>query len=134
MTPNDCDDQAPPSEADEPAFVCIGNEENSEKIILHCCTSSLPCIGWTGEWWYRDASDPNSSFKQYLPTPSQIAWVYVNNTDYPIRYLCNITSSYVCEEGSGYIDIQRGTVLLYVHSNQGSNKLTMYGWSFGPKS
>ena len=111
MGPSDCDDQAPLSEADEPVYVCVGNEEDSKRILLHCCTSSLPCIGWTGEWWYRDASDPNCSFEKYpLVDASQTAWVYVNNTDYPIRYLRNISSSFICEEGSGYIDIQRGTV------------------------
>ena len=118
MEPSDCDDQAPPSEADEPVYVCISDEKDSKKIILHCCTNSRPCIGWTGEWWYRDASDPNSSFKKYLAA-SQSAWVYVNDTDYPIRYLCNITSSHECEKGSGYIDIQRGTIIfVYAYTEE----------------
>ena len=114
MEPSDCDSWVPPNEADEPVYICSNDKEESKRIILHCCTSSLPCIGWTGEWWYRDASDPNSSFKKYPQAGGQTAWVYVNNTNYPIRYLCNISSSYICEKGSGYIDIQRGTAVLNV--------------------
>ena len=114
MGPSDCDDwPVAPSEADNPVYVC-SSEEESKRIILHCCTTTLPCIGWTGEWWYKDASDPNSSFKKYPQAASQSAWVYVNNTDYPIRYLCNISSSYKCKEGSGYIDIQRGSHCYFV--------------------
>lgn len=104
---SDCDDFVPNQVM--PVLMCSTNEEESIRVLLYCCTSHLPCIGWSSEWWYKDASKSDSEYKKYSQAEHNTAWVYVNNTDYPIRYLCNISLMYGCEEGSGYIDIQRGS-------------------------
>ena len=121
MAPSDCDDGVSLKEADKPVYVCSSDGEEP-KVLLHCCANPSPCLEWTGEWWYKNANNPESSFTKYLQTNSKTVWVYVNNTDYPIRYLCNISSSLSydnrCEEGSGYINIQKGNIFLlvfYVH-------------------
>ena len=102
---NDCGDYVP-DQPNKPVTVCSINEEESKRVLLHCCPSHPPCVGWTSEWWYKDANKSDSEYKRYLQAGHNTAWVYVNNTDYPIRYLCEIMHG--CEEGSGYIDIQRG--------------------------
>lgn len=111
MEPNDCDERVT-NQDDSPAYVCSDNEGDSKRVTLHCCVNYIPCIGWTGEWWYKNVIKPNATFKRYPDAEnSKVAWVFVNNTDYPIRYLCNISSSPICKKGSGYIDVQKGTVV-----------------------
>ena len=78
-------------------------------MLLQCCPSHPPCVRWTSEWWYKDANKSDSEYKRYSQAGDNTAWVYVNNTDYPIQYLCKISLKHGCEEGSGYIDIQGGT-------------------------
>jgi len=110
MEPNNCYDMVAIQD-DMPVIVCSDDLEESRRVTLYCCTSHIPCIGWTSEWWYKDinATKSNATFKRYPGAEnSKIAQVYVNNTDYAIRYLCNITSSHICEKGSGYIDVQKG--------------------------
>ena len=113
MAPNDCDDGVSLKEADEPVYVCSNNGKDLQ-VLLHCCANPSPCLEWTGKWWYKIANNPESSFKKYQQTTSKTVSVYVNNTDYPIRYLCSVTSSlsYVstCDKGNGYIDIQKGNI------------------------
>ena len=114
MGPNDCDDMVAIQD-DMPVIVCRDDVPVyvcELKVILHCCTNHILCHGirWSYEWWYKDATESNSTFKRYPGAESETLWVYVNNTGYPIRYLCNIsTSSHECDEGSGYIDLQRGS-------------------------
>ena len=104
---NDCDDHVP-DQPNTPVFVCSNNEEESKRVLLQCCSNDPPCLRWTSEWWYRDASKSDSEYKRYSQAGYDTAWVYVNNTDYPIQYLCEINLMYGCdsEGGSGYIDIQ----------------------------
>ena len=115
VSPRDCDDEVSLKETDKPMYVC-SSDGKDPRVLLHCCANPSPCLEWTSEWWYKNAINPEDSFKKYLQTTSKTAWVYVNSTDYPIRYLCNITSRLPhhnrCKEGSGYIDLQKGTMLM----------------------
>lgn len=96
-------------------YACSNDKEMSDRILLRCCTDRSPCIEWTSEWWYKNATESDGDYKKYPQIEhSKTAWVYVNNTYYPIRYLCNISSMYRCEAGSGYIDVQRGIVILVI--------------------
>lgn len=70
------------------------------------------CDSWTGEWWYRNLSESDATFKKF-DEDTKTVWVYLNNTDNPIRYLCNISSSDDCEKGSGYLDLVKGVYLLH---------------------
>ena len=58
---------------------------------------------WNGEWY---KSSNNST--QYLGEGRSL-WIYVNNTQHPVKYICNVNSSSECEGGSGSIDILKGT-------------------------
>ena len=58
---------------------------------------------WNGEWY---KSSNNST--QYLGEGRSL-WIYVNSTQHPVKYICNVNSSSECEGGSGSIDILKGT-------------------------
>lgn len=78
-------------------YVCSDNEEESMRVLLQCCPGHVPCIEWTSEWWYKDASTSNSTYQKYPQVEqSRTAWVYAINTDHPITQSHHsITSIYV---------------------------------------
>ena len=118
MGSNECDGRMPYNQADMPVYVCSSDEEKSRMITLQCCTNPTPlCIESSSEWWYKHVNKLNGTFQKYQEVDStNLAPVYINNTDHPIRYLCTISASYGCEGGSGYIDIQGGIYLKYIDS------------------
>jgi len=92
-------------------YICSDDKEESKRVALHCCIKGTPCIERTYEWWYKDVSKSHTTFEKYPGADNnETIWVLINNTDYPIRYLCIIISSAECKfGGKGYIDLQRGT-------------------------
>ncbi|XP_065892604.1 uncharacterized protein [Dysidea avara] len=105
----DCDKNTQPSSS----YITKCSDQISERVTLQCCLRH--CVEWNGEWY---KSSNNST--QYLGEGRSL-WIYVNSTQHPVKYICNVNSSSECEGGSGSIDILKGSPpsILVVNASSG---------------